>query len=376
VNVKGFVHASSKSSKNMSRMHITIAILGLSAASGVVLGPKSTSSDVLAKFRETGFALGPKSTGSDVLAKYRAKGLPPYVERGGTAVVTGGNSGLGLQSVAVLLKAGCRVVLCSRDANAGRAALASLEGVDTSRARVQQLDLADLNSIAAAHKEIAETERSISLLLNNAGVMACPQQQTKQGFELQIGTNHIGHFALTRLLLPFMEPDGRVVTVASIAHGMGEVDASDLDFVRRKYTKWGAYGQSKGANILFAKGLADELLKANSEIVSVSLHPGVIATPLWRHGNFLATWLISKVYCDKDEAQGASTQLYACLAPAEALPAGAYLMDCALAMPNAACADETGKARKALWEETERRIAAAGLALPNTLLGGAGSSPQ
>ena len=325
----------------------------------------------------SGVVLGPKSTGSDVLAKYRAKGLPAYVIRGGTAVVTGGNSGLGLQSVAVLLKAGCRVVLCSREVNAGRAALASLEGVDLSRARVQQLDLADLNSIAAAHKEIAATERSISLLLNNAGVMACPQQQTKQGFELQIGTNHIGHFALTRLLLPFMEPDGRVVTVASIAHGMGEVDASDLDFARRKYTKWGAYGQSKGANILFAKGLADELLRANSKIVSVSLHPGVIATPLWRHGNFLVTWLISKVYCDKDEAQGASTQLYACLAPTEALPAGAYLMDCALAMPNAACADETGKARKALWEETERRIAAAGLALPNTLLGGtiARSSP-
>ena len=121
-----------------------------------------------------------------------------------------------------------------------------------------QVDLADLDSIKEACEQIARTEGRVSLLLNNAGVMATPQLTTKQGFELQVGTNHLGHHALTRLLLPIMDDDGRVVTVASTAHTMGQVDTTDLFFKEgRKYSPWGAYGQSKAANILFAKGLAD-----------------------------------------------------------------------------------------------------------------------
>ena len=287
-------------------------------------------------------------------------------------------------------------MLCSRDKEAGAKALADM-GAASERARVQQLDLADLSSVKAACDEIAATEGRVALLLNNAGVMATPQVcasywllllllipltpsardagvvatpqlTTKQGFELQIGTNHLGHFAFTRLLLPLIEDDGRVVTVASTAHTMGSVDVADLNFRNgRKYSPWGAYGQSKAANILFAKGLADELKAAGSNVLSVSLHPGVIGTPLWRHGNRVLTWIIHKFILDKSIPQGASTSVYACLA--EGLPTGSYLSDCGVVSPNAAAEDADGTARKALWDLSETLVAQAGLELPATLLG-------
>ena len=311
--------------------------------------------------------LSAKSTAADVVSFYRSN-LPAFATRGGVAVVTGGNSGIGVESVRALIDAGCFVVLCSRNKEAGTKALEEI-GAPSGRARVQQLDLADLESVKAACEEISATEGSVALLLNNAGVMATPKRKTEQGFELQIGTNHLGHFALTRLLLPILAADGRVVTVASSAHTMGAVDTADLSFAgARKYTPWGAYGQSKAANILFAKGLADELAAAGSKIQSLSLHPGVIGTPLWRHGNRAVTWMLHKVILDKDVPQGASTSLYAALAPD--LPAGAYLSDNAVAAPNAACADEGGKLRKALWALSETLVAEAGLALPASLLGG------
>ena len=306
------------------------------------------------------------TTAADVLAAYRPK-LPSYVTRGGVAVVTGGNSGIGAESARQLINAGCFVVLCSRDAEAGTRALAEI-GAEAGRARVQQLDLADLNSVRAACDEIAAKEGRVSLLLNNAGVMATPQLQTKQGFELQVGTNHLGHFALTRLLLPLIEDDGRVVTVASTAHAMGSVDTSDLNFAHgRKYSAWGAYGQSKAANILFAKGLADELKDAGSNILSLSLHPGVIGTPLWRHGNRVLTWVLHRFILDKTVPQGAATSLYACLA--EGLQPGSYLSDCDVATPNAACEDADRSARKALWALSESLVSEAGLELPQRLVG-------
>ena len=311
-------------------------------------------------------SLSATSTASDVVSRYRPS-LPSYVARGGVAVVTGGNSGIGAESARALLDVGCFVVLACRDAAAGERALAEM-GAAAGRARVQKLDLADLDSVSAACREIAQKEGRVSLLLNNAGIMATPQQKTKQGFELQIGTNHLGHFALTRLLLPLIEDDGRVVTVASTAHTMGSVESADLNFVQRKYTPWGAYGQSKAANILFAKGLADLLEEAGSNVLSVSLHPGVIRTPLWRHNNWLLTKLFLRFITDKDVPQGASTSLYACLA--EGIPAGSYLSDCAVATPNEACEDRDGALRNALWAQSEKLVAEAGLALPERLLQG------
>ena len=324
----------------------SLAIMSITSASALSLSATSTASDVVSRFRPS---------------------LPSYVARGGVAVVTGGNSGIGAESARALLDVGCFVVLACRDEAAGERALAEI-GAAAGRARVQKLDLADLDSVSAACREIAQKEGRVSLLLNNAGVMATPQQKTKQGFELQIGTNHLGHFALTRLLLPLIEDDGRVVTVASTAHTMGSVESADLYFVERKYTPWGAYGQSKAANILFAKGLADLLEEAGSNVLSVSLHPGVIRTPLWRHNNWLLTKLFLRFITDKDVPQGASTSLYACLA--EGIPAGSYLSDCAVATPNEACEDRDGALRKALWAQSEKLVAEAGLALPERLLQG------
>mmetsp|Transcript_36774 Transcript_36774/g.64766 ORF Transcript_36774/g.64766 Transcript_36774/m.64766 type:complete len:333 (+) Transcript_36774:65-1063(+) len=320
------------------------------------------------------FMVGSASTFAPVFnAKTRASEVrttfgaaPTYLSQGAT-IVTGGNSGIGLESVKELLKGGCKVVLCSRSVAAGEAALASLEGVDTSLARVQKLDLADLDSVREAADEIVKHDPQIALLLNNAGIMATPQGETKQGFEMQIGVNHLGHHALTRLLLPAMVDGGRVVTLASTAHSFGSVDTGDLFFKTRKYKPWAAYGQSKAANILFAKGLADKLAEAGSNILSVSLHPGVIGTPLWRHGNQVLTWLALKVITDKDVSQGAATSVYAALAPAEDLVPGAYLSDCAIAIPNAECSDESRSGRQALWDTSERLIAEAGLALPKSL---------
>jgi len=312
-------------------------------------------------------SLSATSTASDVVSRYRPS-LPSYVARGGVAVVTGGNSGIGAESAKALLDAGCFVVLACRDEAAGEQALSEM-GAAAGRARVQKLDLADLDSVSAACSEIAAKEGRISLLLNNAGVMATPQEKTKQGFELQIGTNHLGHFALTRLLLPLLEDDGRVVTVASTAHTMGSVDTADLNFATggdRKYSPWGAYGQSKAANILFAKGLADQLKEAGSNVLSVSLHPGVIGTPLWRHNNWLLTKLFLRFITNKDVPQGASTSIYACLA--DGLPAGSYLSDCGVATPNEACEDGDGSLRKALWAQSEKLVAEAGLVLPERLL--------
>jgi protochlorophyllide reductase len=323
-------------------------------------------------------SLGAKSRAADVVSAFREEGLPAYITRGqGAAVITGGNSGIGLECVKQLLSAGCKqVVLCSRDVDAGKRALASLDDgtVDISKARVQRLDLADLDSISEACCEIKRKERSVALLLNNAGVLLTPPSTTKQGFELQFGTNHVGHHALTRLLLPCMAPDARVVTVSSRAHRSAQFDITDLMFTRRKYQPFGAYAQSKAANILFAKGLAEKLSSARSSIKSVSLHPGIINTAIWKHvrerpcGRFF-TWLLHRFVLDKDVEQGAATSMYAALAPLHALKNGAYLDDCAEAQPTPLCIDEDNALRRQLWDATERMICEAGLKLPGSVLG-------
>src|SRR3954447_13559167 len=155
---------------------------------------------------------------------------------GRTFVVTGANSGIGLAAARALAKAGARVVLAVRDPEKGERAAATVGG----NAEVRPLDLADLSSVRA----FADAwDGDIDVLVNNAGVMATPERRTADGFELQIGTNHLGHFALTNLLLPRVRD--RVVTVASTAHRTGTIDLDDLNWERREYQAWRAYGQSK-----------------------------------------------------------------------------------------------------------------------------------
>ncbi len=199
-----------------------------------------------------------------------------------------------LETCKALAFAGARVILCSRSVDAGKKAVQDeivKEGlggyvVDASNVVVKQLDLNSLKSVKAFADDFLKTESRLDFLVLNAGIMALPNvEYTDAGFERQIGVNHFGHAYLTQLLLEKMLNDktsaGRVVVLASTAHTMGKVICSDLHYNKgREYRGWEAYGQSKMANILFAKGLADEL--AGSHVTSVSVHPGVIQTNLWR----------------------------------------------------------------------------------------------
>src|SRR3954452_22369647 len=201
--------------------------------------------------------------------KWTATDVPR--EDGRTFVITGANSGIGLVAARELGRAGARVVLAVRDEGKGSAAAATLPG----QTEVRRLDLADLASVRA----FAEAwDGEIDVLVNNAGVMAVPERRTKDGFELQIGTNHLGHFALTNLLLSHVTD--RVVTVSSGAHRAGKIDLEDLNWQRRRYRRWSAYGQSKLANLLFTAELQRRLAVAGSDVRAVAAHPGYAATNL------------------------------------------------------------------------------------------------
>ncbi|WBB81254.1 oxidoreductase [Micromonospora sp. WMMD882] len=193
---------------------------------------------------------------------------------GRTVVVTGGNSGIGRAAARALAGSGARVVLAVRDPAKGRAAAATMTGdVD-----VRRLDLAALASVRAFAENFTGP---IDVLINNAGLMVPPLGRTEEGFELQIGVNHLGHFALTNLLLPRIRQ--RVVTVSSNAHRAGRIDFDDLNWTRRPYRAFPAYAQSKLANLLFTAELHRRLTGAGSPVRATAAHPGLAATNLLAH---------------------------------------------------------------------------------------------
>ncbi|MBW4037405.1 MAG: SDR family oxidoreductase [Acidobacteria bacterium] len=206
---------------------------------------------------------------------------------GKTMVVTGANSGIGFQAALELARHGAHVLLGCRDAAKGQAALERLtREVPGAKAEVAALDMASLASIRAFAAEFAQRGIALDVLINNAGVMALPRRElTVDGFERQFGTNHLGHFALTGLLMPqllqAMAP--RVVTVASLAHRNGKIDFANLQS-EREYKPWGAYGESKLANILFARELERRAKAAGSRLISVPVHPGVSQTSIVANG--------------------------------------------------------------------------------------------
>lgn len=195
---------------------------------------------------------------------------------GRTVVVTGANSGIGRSAARVLAARDARVVLAVRNLDKGNAAAAEMTG----QVEVRQLDLADLASVRAFAADFTEP---IDVLINNAGIMIPPLYRTADGFESQFGTNHLGHFALTNLLLP--QVTGRVVTVASLAHRQGAIDFDDLNWERRRYRAMAAYGQSKLANLLFTLDLQRRLAEVGSAVLATAAHPGFSNTNLLRRGN-------------------------------------------------------------------------------------------
>jgi NAD(P)-dependent dehydrogenase (short-subunit alcohol dehydrogenase family) len=227
---------------------------------------------------------------------------------GRTVVVTGANSGIGRAAAQALAAAGARVVLAVRDPAKGEAAAAAMPGTT----EVRRLDLASLESIRAF---AAGWQGELSVLINNAGVMAPPLSRTADGFELQFGTNHLGHFALTNLLLE--QVTGRVVTVSSTAHRMGAIDFDDLNWERKPYRRWRAYGQSKLANLLFTAELQRRLDTAGSPVIATAAHPGYAATNLQFHSGSGVMDRLSSVgnrIFAQDEHGGALPTLYAATA--------------------------------------------------------------
>lgn len=315
-------------------------------------------------------ALGKKSTALDVLTHLnRENQLAPYVQAGGVAVVTGGNTGIGAVSVKTLALSGMKVVLCARNVLAAEALVREMPSHIAEFVEIQQMDLASLLSVEKAAKEISEKYPQIDVLLNNAGVMAPPSKlETKENIELQFGTNHVGHHMLTRLLLPSLKDNSRIVTVASEAHRSPK---SDVIWQPENYSGWREYCQSKLANILFAKRLQELLIQEGKpDVISVCLHPGVIGTNLWQNFPKIVQPL-TKLIADKTVEQGAATNVFCCLA--DEVVGGAYYSDCQVAQPTSTA--EEVNLRVALWEYTEDLIKENGFSLPKELVKSEQASP-
>ncbi|MDQ6650477.1 MAG: oxidoreductase [Actinomycetota bacterium] len=303
------------------------------------------------------------STKSKSTRPWTARDIPD--QKGRTAVVTGANSGLGLQVALELARHGAQVVLACRDPGRGQEALGRVrEQVPAAAVTLAELDLADLASVRAF---AAAYVGPLDLLVNNAGVMAIPPRLTEDGFEMQFGTNHLGHFALTGLLIGALQrsPAARVVTVASEAARMGQIDFADLQSVNR-YRKWAVYGQSKLANLLFARELDRRARAAGAPLSSVAAHPGYAATNLQSAGPRLQgsrvgavlSQAANRVFAQSD-AQGALPLLFAATAPDVA--GGSYVGPDGLlgmrghptdAKPPRQARDDDVAAR--LWAESER----------------------
>jgi NAD(P)-dependent dehydrogenase (short-subunit alcohol dehydrogenase family) len=227
---------------------------------------------------------------------------------GRSVIVTGADSGIGRAAARAFAGAGARVVLAVRDTAKGEAAAAAMPGTT----EVRRLDLASLVSV----REFAGGWRGpLDLLVNNAGVMVPPLSRTAEGFELQFGTNHLGHFALTNLLLPGIT--GRVVTVSSTGHRIGRIDFDDLNWERKPYKPWRAYGQSKLANLLFTAELQRRLTEAGSLVLATAAHPGYAATNLQFHSGRRVNEIVSRIgnrLIAQDEEGGALPTLYAAVA--------------------------------------------------------------
>lgn len=297
--------------------------------------------------------------------RWTAANVPDLSDR--TYIVTGANSGIGYEAARILAEKGARVVLACRTASKARDALDGIrQARGDARAEFAALDLASLKSVRSFAAEIARRfPEGVDGLVNNAGVMALPRQLTEDGFELQLATNHLGHFALTALTLPLLvrRPSARVVSVSSGVHWVGRVRLDDL-MGERRYASWGAYAQSKLANLLFTRELQRRLAGRHPHVIATAAHPGYAAS------NILTT--SARAWGDNALSTGYSlgNSLIAQSTVAGALPTVRALVDEAargdefygpsmwlwgaptLASRSPAARDDA--AARALWEASER----------------------
>lgn len=307
------------------------------------------------------------------MAKWTAEQIPD--QSGKVAVVTGANSGLGYHTALELARKGAQVVLGCRDDARANAAMARIHlEVPDADLVVRPLDLADLDSVQRFAEQVAGEVEGVDVLVNNAGVMAIPQRQTTaQGFEMQLGTNHLGHVALSARLAPALRPGARVVGVSSTAHRFGRIDLDDLQ-KERSYSPWSAYGQSKLANLLYGWELDRRAREAGWDVLGLTAHPGYSATNLQTSTSgpssggkgrlqTLGMRLANRVVAQSD-ARGALPQLYAATSP-EAEGGGFYCPDGfneqrgwpTEAKPaKAARANRTDGTAARLWERSEELV--------------------
>ena len=219
---------------------------------------------------------------------------------GKTAIVTGGNSGVGFEAAIELARHGATIIIACRSAQRGESALASIQALALStRSRLMILDLADLASIDAFAQRFTDEYPALDLLVNNAGIMATPYRVTTNGFESQFGTNHLGHFALTARLMPALAAAGssRIVNVSSIGHRTGVIDGDEPMLMPSNYRRWAAYYGSKLANLLFTYEMHRRLQRAHVEnVLSLAAHPGVARTNLARGLGFVGTLIKPFLY--------------------------------------------------------------------------------
>lgn len=316
----------------------------------------------------TGSGFNRASTATEVVADIELAGK--------SAIVTGGYSGIGLEAVRALAGKGAKVIVPVRSPDKARESLADIGGDVT----MAPLDLADIGSVNAFAAAFADNNSALDLLINNAGIMACPMARVGPGWESQFGVNHMGHFALTRALMPLLtkRAGSRVVALSSTGHKISDIRWDDIQYDRDAYDKWQAYGQAKTANALFANALSRRLKDSGG--LAFSVHPGGIFTPLQRHLSkeemIALGWLgedgepseLAKQGFKSPE-QGASTTLWAATSPKLAGVAGVYCEDCEVAMPtdpdsamarfmgvNAHATDDASAER--LWELSEGLLSA------------------
>ena len=304
-----------------------------------------------------------KSSGAEVVSAIDLAGK--------TAVVTGGYSGIGLETVRCLASRGASVVIPVRSPEKAADALAGIEG-DVVTA---PMDLADLASVRRFAEGLVERLTRLDLLINNAGIMACPETRVGPGWESQFGVNHMGHFALGQALMPLLKatPGTRVVALSSTAHKMSDIIWDDIQFASSDYDKWRAYGQAKTANALYANALSRRLKDTGG--LAFAVHPGGIFTPLQRH--LPREEMVALGWMDengepselakqgfKTPEQGCSTTLWAATSAALTGTPGVYCENCDIAAPTDtdgamaryvgvdahACSDESAER---LWEVSE-----------------------
>lgn len=303
---------------------------------------------------------GAESTTADVLEGIDLTGK--------VALVTGASSGLGEETARALAAKGAHVVMTARDVPKGETVAATIRAsTGNSAVTVESLELGSLASIRAFAARVLAAHPRLDILVNNAGVMACPFATTTDGFEMQFGSNHLGHFLATCLLAPALlrGAPSRVVSLSSRGHRLSPVVFDDIAFERRPYDKWQSYGQSKTANVLFAVGL-DRRLGARG-VRANALHPGAIMTELARHmdaEDFAFMQQRNKGLQLKTIPQGAATSVFAATAPELEGIGGRYLEDCHLAEVNddtqtlhgvRSYATDPGNADR-LWEISERLV--------------------